>query len=81
MKVLVIFELIPEATNVYLLNVKGEDLKKIKKAHGVYVNVSEKDASAIWLSAYLEDKPKLKFEIGKPFDVNIDLVVHSGFML
>jgi len=82
MKVLVIYELIPEETKVYLLDVEGKDLAKVKKAHGVYGNNVGNDKPALWLSEFLEGKPELKIERGKPFEIEgIELVVHSGFVL
>jgi hypothetical protein len=82
MKVLVIYELVPEETKVYLLDVEGKDLAKVKKAHGVYANNVGNDKPAVWLSEFLEGKPELKVEKGKPFDATeVELVVHSGFIL
>lgn len=82
MKVLVIYELIPEETKAYLLDVEGKDLAKVKKAHGVYANSSEKDDAALWLSDFLVGKDELKIKTGKPFDATeVELVVHSGFYM
>lgn len=82
MKVLVVFEYIPEDTKVYLLDLDGKDLEMVKKAHGVYVNVSKNDKAAARLDEFLQDKEPLKIKAGKPFEIEgIELVVHAGFML
>lgn len=82
MKVLVIYELVPEETKVYLLDVEGKDLAKVKKAHGVYGNHVGNDKPALWLNNFLEGKQELEIKRGKPFDVEgVELVVHSGFIL
>jgi hypothetical protein len=81
MKVLVIYELIPEETLFYLVDAEGNDLERLKEAHGVYVNHSESDVAAAWLNEWLVDKPKLDLRRGQPIPADFDLVVHSGFGL
>lgn len=82
MRVLVIYELIPEETKVYILDVEGKDLAKIRKAHGVYGNNVGDDKPALWLGDFLEGKQALEIKRGKPFEAGgVELVVHSGFVL
>jgi len=82
MRVMIVFEVIPESTSIYLLDLDGKDLKKVKKAHGVYVNISQNDKPAIWLDKFLDDKNSLKKEKGEPFDItDVKLLIHSGFKL
>jgi hypothetical protein len=79
MKALVIYELVPEETKAYFLDVEGGELKTLRKAHGAYVNTMRLPRRP---NEFLEDKPEAKIEPGKPFDVaDVELVVHSGFVL
>lgn len=82
MKVMIIFEYIPEDTKIYLLDLDGKDLEMAKKAHGVYVNVSKNDKVAVKLDDFLQNKEPLKIKTGKPFNIEgVELVIHSGFMI
>lgn len=82
MKVLVIYELIPEDTKMYVVEAEGEELEKIKAAHGVYVNIDEDDEPASWLNEYLDGRPEVEISPGHPILADFfDLVVHSGFHL
>ena len=41
MKVLVIYQNIPESTNVHIIEADGEDLEILKKCHNCYVNAGD----------------------------------------
>jgi len=81
LKILVIWEEIPEKTSLYLLDVEDKkELTKIKKAHGHYLNYDGYEDS--WLCLYLEDKEPLTLVKGKPFNLkDVDLIVLSGIGL
>ena len=81
MKVLIVFEYVPEDTKVYLLDLEGKDLEKARKAHGVYVCCSKNDKAAAWLESFLSDKETIKIKAGKPIELDAELLIHSGFML
>lgn len=82
MRVLVVYEYVPEDTRLYILDLDGDDLAMARKAHGVYVNVSKNDAAALRLDKFLEDKQPLKIKAGQPFEMDgIELMIHSGFMI
>lgn len=81
MKVLVIYELIPEDTKMYLVEANGADLERLKAAHGVYVNYSDDDDDAVWLNDWLGGWQVLEIERGQPIAAEFDLVVYSGFGL
>lgn len=81
MKVLVIYELIPEETKFYLVDAEGDDLERMKAAHGVYANYDEDDDAAVWLNDWLEGKEALTLAQGEPLRADFDLVVYSGFGL
>jgi hypothetical protein len=85
-KVLLVYEMVPEETLIYLLDVEDADLKWMKKCHRHFLNskmsaVSEKACAK--LSVYLEDKPKLDHKNDKdPIDIKgYDLLIVSGFIL
>jgi hypothetical protein len=85
-KVLLVYELIPEETHVYLLDVDDADLKWMKKCHRHFINYEMPAASekaCAKLSVYLEDKPKLDHKNDKiPVDIKgYDLLIVSGFGL
>lgn len=86
-KVLIIYELIPEDTEIYYLGVHDIDLAWMRLCHGVYMNTSgtTKDAEAACdrLSVYLQGLGgPLSLEKGKPFDVDGPVtVIHTGIML
>jgi len=81
LKILVIWEEIPENTSLYLLeNVDAKSLAKLKGAHGRFLNFDEYEDT--WLCDTLEGKKPLPLVKGKPFDAKgIDLIVVSGIGL
>lgn len=84
MKVLVIYEHIPEDTMIYLIEEEEkETLEKIKSAYNQYANVCGfNEDGAIWLNEYLGDKKVIELKEGEPIDTSdVDFVVHSGWML
>ena len=61
-KVLIVYENIPESTDLYLLDVEDEDLKWMKKCHRHFINfemTKDQQKACDRLSDYLDDKTKL----------------------
>lgn len=86
MKILLVYELIPEDTKLYVfdnVNPEGELFKHLVGANGHYVNYDGSNgdnSSTEFLTEYLTDREELKIEDlpqAGPFNV----VVHSGFGL
>jgi len=84
MKVLVIYELIPEDTNIYVVDVTDVDeLEMLKRAHGNYGNiVGQDDEATDWISEWIGQHEKLDLTPGEPIPIqDCELLIHSGFML
>jgi len=88
MNVLVIYEMAPEETRVYLLDVDCKStLARLRAAHGQMVNVGDHTDAALWLYSWLDEyaqvERKLTITTGKPYipDAQIDMVVVSGFAI
>ena len=55
-KVLLVWEEVPEDTEVYVLELSDSDLKKIKKCHGAFINLentSDVEKALDWLNKKL----------------------------
>jgi hypothetical protein len=82
-RVLVIWEEIPEETRFYLLDLAGNDLKKVLKAHGQIIGTTELEGDEVNFLGDMLEKAK-PCPGDKAFDVakeEIKYVVHAGFML
>lgn len=90
MKVLIIYENIPETTDLYLEEVTDKEWKWLQKTHGCYLNYDMPKANekaCTRLSEWLMTKTKIEIKVGAPLDdvmlgnKKIDAVIHTGFGL
>ncbi len=85
MKILLVWELVPEDTKFYLLDVSEEEAKKIEACHGWLINSvnwNNNLENLNWLSEYLVGKDPLERVEGEGFRLGqVDLIVQSGFFL
>lgn len=88
MKVLIIYENIPESTDIYALEVSLKEWAWMQKCHGCYVNYDMTDGQAKAcnkLSKYLESKQDCmvfggEAPKGGPLPIaGFDFVIHTGF--
>lgn len=82
MKVLIVYENIPESSDIYIVDVAVEDWQWMKLTHGNYVNADmseEEDAACQKLSTLLEDKKKYHLKEPVPTD-GIAYVLLTGFI-
>lgn len=81
--VLIVYENIPESTDIFLLDVEDADLKWMKKCHRQFINneVSEDAEEACQkLSVYLEGKPKCGDK--GPIDISkAEVLILTGFVM
>lgn len=85
MKILLVYELVPETTKFYTLEVSDADWEWMKTTHGHCLNCEMPDDIAdacIKLSEYLEPLKPMELEgpitlLGKGFDY----MLHTGFLL
>jgi hypothetical protein len=77
-KVLVVWQAIPDSTDLYLL--EGKDAEVALRAHGQFVDGLEPWDAADELSVILEGEEKLPWD--KPYQlVGVVAVVDTGFFL
>lgn len=73
-KVIIIYNGVPEWLKVFNLDVSDEDLARIKRCNGCYVNTTcltkEQEADTDWLYAFLEDKKSWYSEDEKDENLN-----------
>lgn len=83
--VLVVFEEIPEKTNLFVLHVDQDTLKEMTKWHHHFINsteTSEEIQKAILKFFYKEDgRFKLKPKVRPLKNATFDLVIVTGFIL
>jgi hypothetical protein len=87
MKILIVYENIPESTYIYSVEVSDEDWKWMKLTHGRYINFDMSDecqAACEKLSEFLEGREKLfsteDNKIPKPISaLKYDYIIHTGF--
>ncbi len=84
MKVLVVYEMVPEETKFYIVEADAVDLEWMKATHGYFVNQADIPpaiAKALdKMSAFLETVESLSAEL--PITLNgVDLLIHTGFLL
>ena len=85
-KVLIVYEMIPESTNIYVEDVTLKDLKWMKKCHGYYINHNsddDKDAQIACdrMSKFLDGKNPVSIDQGEPFDIGQVTLIHTGFVM
>lgn len=82
MKVLIIYQLVPEACNLYLEEVSENDWSWMRNTQNKYMNTSldeETESACLKLSDWLETKTKL--DLGEPYKLDQATVLLTGFML
>ena len=89
-RVLIVYENVPESTAFYILEVSPEDWQGLKRCQGHFVNECDNpaDKECLTLSTLLEnlDDPKIdKLDLTEnPLalsDLHLDYVLHTGFLL
>lgn len=95
MRVLIIYEMIPEETRFYVLeSVSNAEEDLLRNAHGKYVNFNDEEDYALRLEemlhgTYDENRTHIPGKwvdrrvslTDTPFEGPFDLVIHSGFGL
>ncbi len=88
MKVLVIYEQVPEEIDFYVFKDPSKEvLTLMKDSHGSYINCSdssEKDEKSILdLGEHFKDSNVTKLELkkGQPFKQSLDMIVQTGIYL
>jgi hypothetical protein len=84
MKVLIVYEEVPEDTKFYAVEVTPDEWEWMRKTHRNYINGPMVDSAAQsacdQLSLWLEDREALK--AAEPIDVRgFDYVLSTGFLL
>jgi len=84
-KVLIIWEVVPEFTNLYIVDVDEDQLSRLKRCHRKLINchLFEGDDGR-WLSKYMETIEQFKVDDEEPaiFYYNEKLtVIRTGFAL
>ncbi len=84
MNVLVIFEMIPEETHLYIIkNPKPVLLGALKKAHKSYINHSGNIGAVNEVHDFIEENKieRMKIVRGKPLEVDVHMIVHTGWVI
>lgn len=87
MKVLIVWELIPEETQAFVVDVTdADDLEKLKRCHGYYVNGTDMDEElSNWISEWMltvkDEKIDLIPDNGPVSIGDCELMIHTGFFL
>jgi hypothetical protein len=86
MKVLIVYELVPEETHVYIVDVEDVDtLETIKRCHSKYLNAHadvEDQESLEWLSEWLREDSQVEIADDQPIPISdCELLIHTGFLL
>jgi hypothetical protein len=84
MKVLIVWEEIPENTIFYVIEDPNKEvLKTIKEAAGKFINTTDENEEVNTLSSWLEDSVSMftKHEVETPLEGPFDLVVLCGFIM
>lgn len=92
MKTLIIYELVPDATKLYLLSgaetANQNVLDNLELVHNSYIGVEESGTSQKlrdaqdWLAAFLADKTPLQLNNGKPlmFDRGLRVILTGALL-
>jgi hypothetical protein len=89
MKILIVYDNIPENTDLYLVDVLPEEWDWIRKCEGNYVNGSRNEPEVNALCGRLNDwlvnqEKILTQQSGEPYSltgVSVDYVLRTGFLL
>jgi len=89
MKVLIVYEMVPERTDVFLVDVTRSDYEWMQKCHNHFLNDTrvpkDNEKACMKLSEWLTDKPKAideKTVGGKPLDISgYEKFILTGFLL
>lgn len=89
MKILIVYENIPESTHIYSVEVSDEDWQWMKLTHGCYINFDmpdENQTACEKLSEFLDGREKLfsteDNKTPKPISaLSYDYIIHTGFGL
>jgi len=88
MKILIIYEFVPERTSLYLVNVSLEEWEWIQKTHLYYENMrfdeteAENEEACRYLDEWLQNHQPLEPVKGQPVPLEgIEAVVLTGFLL
>lgn len=87
MKVLVVYEMVPEEIRFFdlELDAESEELAKLRKIHGSFANCTDTDeeveALLDWAWEWLEQETKLSPEEGQSFKGPFDEIIYTGFIL
>lgn len=86
MKVLIIYENIPESTDLYLEEVSDKEWKWLQLTHGCYINYGMPKANqkaCNKLNEWLMKKTKIEIKVGKPLELEVIMpiayIIHTGF--
>lgn len=89
-RVILIYDMHPEETFFYNLELNDDDFEKIKSCHGHFINSCNVSDNPYvynclnWLYSFIEDKKLLIYSEGTPFifkDNETLTIVHSGFYI
>lgn len=75
-KVCIVYEVVPEETQIYVIEMEGEDVERAKRAHKTYGNTNLANEDTDWLANLL-----LKHKQYEGIPTSIDMVISSGFVL
>lgn len=82
MKVLIVYENVPESTDIYLVDIEEADWQWMKLTHGNFINASmsdEEEAACQKLNEFLENKEK--YTVKEPVVAEgIAYVLLTGFI-
>ena len=87
MKILILWELVPEDTEAYIVNVTDTDtLEKLKRCHGQYINGNDMDEGlSDWLSKWMQTIKSEKITLSPGSDpvsiADCELMILTGFIL
>ena len=87
-KILIVYENVPESTDIFKLEVSEEQRELFVKCHGHYINSrmpEDAQQACDALSVFLEGKEKIDITGGvqcpPPIDItDCDLLIHTGFL-
>jgi len=88
-KILLFYEMVPECTKIYVLDVDSDTANKISLCHNHYINTVQFDRACPpvkdacnWLNEWLAGKQPITLEDSKPIDGPFcDFVVVTGFLM
>lgn len=87
MNVLVIYEVVPEETRVYLVNMNDEIWNKFKYAHNCFLNTNlnkDEEEACEAITEFLKGRQPIDTTLEDGWDtdgIHIDRIILTGFML